>query len=62
MSILHEQTLYELGVTQSLCNYLADYLTLKGVHSTSDEGLDTLVPKVPLITSGGGSVEHDNTF
>ena len=62
MSILHEQTLYELGVTQSLCNYLADYLTLKGVHSTSDEGLDTLVPKVPLITSGGGSVEHDDTL
>ena len=62
MSILHEQTLYELGVTQTLCNYLADYLTLKGVPSTSDEGLDTLVPKVLLITSGGGDIEHDDTL
>ena len=61
MSILHEQTLYELGVTQTLCNYLAEYLTLKGVPSTSDEGLDTLVPKVLLI-SGGGDVEHDDTL
>ena len=61
MSILHEQTLYELGVTQTLCNYLADYLTLKGVPSTSDEGLDTLVPKVLTIPSGG-SVEHDDTL
>ena len=61
MSILHEQTLYELGVTQTSCNYLAEYLTLKGVPSTSDEGLDTLVPKVLLI-SGGGDVEHDDTL
>ena len=61
MSILHEQTLYELGVTQTLCNYLAEYLTLKGVPSTSDEGLDTLVPKVLLISSGG-DVEHDDTL
>ena len=61
MSILHEQTLYELGVTQTLCNYLAEYLTMKGVPSTSDEGLDTLVPKV-LTISTGGSVEHDDTL
>ena len=61
MSILHEQTLYELGVTQTLCNYLAEYLTMKGVPSTSDEGLDTLVPKV-LTISTGGTVEHDDTL
>ena len=53
MTQLEQQMQAELIVTQTLCNYLADYLTLKGVPSTSDEGLDTLVPKVLLITSGG---------
>ena len=61
MTQLEQQMQAELMVTQSLCNYLADYLTLKGVPSTSDEGLDTLVPKVLLITSGG-SIEHDDTL
>ena len=61
MTQLEQQMQAELMVTQSLCNYLADYLTLKGVPSTSDEGLDTLVPKVLLISSGG-SVEHDDTL
>ena len=61
MTQLEQQMQAELIVTQTLCNYLADYLTLKGVPSTSDEGLDTLVPKV-LTISGGGSVEHDDTL
>ena len=61
MTQLEQQMQAELIVTQTLCNYLADYLTLKGVPSTSDEGLDTLVPKVLLITSGG-DVEHDETL
>ena len=61
MTQLEQQMQAELIVTQTLCNYLADYLTLKGVPSTSDEGLDTLVPKVLLISSGG-SIEHDDTL
>ena len=61
MTQLEQQMQAELMVTQSLCNYLADYLTQQGVPSTSDEGLDTLVPKVLLISSGG-SVEHDDTL
>ena len=59
MSILHEQTLYELGVAQGFTNDLAANLTTKGVASTSDEGLDTLVPKVLLIPSGGGTTKTD---
>lgn len=54
MTPLEQQMLDELGVTQVLTNVLADYLTQKGVAATSEEGLDTLVPKVLLITSGGG--------
>ena len=61
MTQLEQQMQAELMVTQSLCNYFADYLTQQGVPSTSDEGLDTLVPKVLLI-SGGGDVEHDDTL
>ena len=52
MTQLEQQMLDELGVTQVLTNVLADYLTQKGVAATADEGLDTLVPKVLLITSG----------
>ena len=58
MTQLEQQMQAELIVTQTLCNYLADYLTLKGVPSTSDEGLDTLVPKV-LQIDGGGSKAYD---
>ena len=61
MTQLEQQMQAELMVTQSLCNYFAEYLTQQGVPSTSDEGLDTLVPKVLLI-SGGGDVEHDDTL
>ena len=56
MSILHEQTLYELGVGQGFTNDLAANLNTQGVAANTSEGLDTLVPKVLLITSGGGSV------
>ena len=52
MSILHEQTLYELEVAQGFTNDLAANLTAKGVPATFDEGLDTLVPKVLQIESG----------
>ena len=61
MTQLEQQMQAELIITQGLCNYLAEYLTLKGVPSTSDEGLDTLVPKV-LTISTGGTVEHDDTL
>ena len=61
MTQLEQQMQAELMVTQGLCNYFAEYLTQQGVPSTSDEGLDTLVPKVLLI-SGGGDVEHDDTL
>ena len=61
MTQLEQQMQAELIVTQTLCNYFANYLTQQGVPSTSDEGLDTLVPKVLLISSGG-DVEHDDTL
>jgi hypothetical protein len=53
MSILHEQTLYELSVAQGFTNDLAANLTAKGVPASNTEGLDTLVPKVLEIESGG---------
>jgi len=56
MTQLEQQMQAELIVAQTFCNYFANYLTQQGVPSTSDEGLDTLVPKVLLITSGGDSV------
>ena len=60
MSILHEQTLYELSVAQGFTNDLAANLTAKGVAASNTEGLDTLVPKVLEIESG--DVEHDDTL
>lgn len=61
MTQLEQQMKDELVVAQGLTNDLANNLTTKGVPSTSDEGLDTLVPKV-LTISGGGSIEHDDTL
>ena len=61
MTRLEQQMIAELLVTQTFTDFLADYLTQKGVPSTSDEGLDTLVPKV-LTISTGGAVEHDDTL
>ncbi|HPL95002.1 MAG TPA: hypothetical protein PLK02_07870, partial [Paludibacteraceae bacterium] len=59
MSILHDQTLHELSVTQTLTNNLANNLTTKGVPSTTDEGLDTLVPKVLQIESGAAKTPYE---
>ena len=59
MSILHEQTLYELGVAQGFTNDLAANLTAKGVPASNTEGLDTLVPKVLEIESGGAKSPYD---
>ena len=58
MSILHEQTLYELGVGQGFTNDLAANLNTQGVAASTTEGLDTLVPKV-LQIDGGGSKAYD---
>ena len=60
MSILNDQTLYELSVAQGLTNDLANNLTTKGVPSSTDEGLDTLVPKVLQIESGGGGTAESD--
>lgn len=49
MTPLEQQMIDELVVTQGLTNNLAANLNTKGVPSTSDEGLDTLVPKVLQI-------------
>ena len=61
MTQLEQQMIDELIVAQGFTNDLVANLNSKGVPSTSDEGLDTLVPKV-LTISGGGSVEHDDTL
>ena len=60
MSILNDQTLHELSVAQGLTNDLANNLTTKGVPSSTDEGLDTLVPKVLQIESGGGGTTESD--
>ncbi|HPL95085.1 MAG TPA: hypothetical protein PLK02_08295, partial [Paludibacteraceae bacterium] len=46
MTPLEQQMKEELEVAQGFTNDLADNLSTRGVPSTSDEGLDTLVPKV----------------
>ena len=61
MTQLENEMLNELGVAQGFTNDLADNLTAQGVPSTTDEGLDTLVPKV-LTISSGGDVYHDDTL
>jgi len=52
MTQLEQQMIDELIVAQGFTNDLAANLNSKGVQSTSDEGLDTLVPKVLQIDSG----------
>ncbi|NCA80700.1 MAG: hypothetical protein EOM76_11060, partial [Sphingobacteriia bacterium] len=59
MSILHEQTLYELGVAQGFTNDLAANLNTQGVAASNTEGLDTLVPKVLQIESGVAQSPYD---
>ena len=57
MAQLENEMLNELSVAQGFTNDLAANLTAKGVPSNTSEGLDTLVPKVLQIESGG-SIEH----
>src|SRR5574344_1775853 len=52
MTQLEQQMIDELIVTQNFTNNLAANLNTKGVPSNTDEGLDTLVPKVLQIDSG----------
>ena len=59
MSILHEQTLYELEVAQGFTNDLAANLIAKGVPASNTEGLDTLVPKVLEIEGGVAKSPYD---
>ena len=61
MTQLEQQMKDELIVAQGLTNDLADNLTTKGVPSNTNEGLDTLVPKVLTIPTGG-TVKHDDTL
>ena len=58
MTQLEQQMKDELIVAQGFTNDLADNLTTKGVQASTDEGLDTLVPKV-LQIDGGGGVAYD---
>ena len=58
MTQLEQQMIDELVVAQGFTNDLAANLTTQGVPSTTDEGLDTLVPKV-LEIDGGGSKAYD---
>lgn len=51
MTPLEQQMIDELVVAQGFTNNLAANLNTRGVPSTSDEGLDTLVPKVLQIDS-----------
>ena len=60
MTQLEQQMKDELIVAQGLTNDLANNLTTMGVQASTDEGLDTLVPKV--LTISGGTVEHDDTL
>lgn len=59
MTQLEQQMIDELIVTQGFTNNLAANLNSKGVPSTSDEGLDTLVPKVLQIESGDAQTPYD---
>ena len=62
MTALEQQMIDELGVAQGFTNDLAENLITQGVAASNTEGLDTLVPKVLQIESGGGDVEHDDTL
>ena len=53
MTQLEQQMIDELVVAQGFTNDLAANLTTKGVTSSTNEGLDTLVPKVLQIDGGG---------
>ena len=59
MTQLEQQMIDELAVAQGFTNDLASNLTTKGVPSSTSEGLDTLVPKVLTIPTGGGTTKTD---
>ena len=59
MTQIEQQMKDELEVAQGFTNDLANNLNTQGVPASSTEGLDTLVPKVLLITSGGGTSKSD---
>ena len=59
MTQLEQQMIDELVVAQGFTNDLATNLTAKGVAASNTEGLDTLVPKVLQIESGGGTTKTD---
>ena len=53
MTQLEQQMQDQLIITQTFVNYFADYLNLLGVEASRDEGLDTLIPKMLTIQTGG---------
>ena len=59
MTQLEQQMIDELVVAQGFTNDLAANLTAKGVPSNTNEGLDTLVPKVLEIESGEAKTPYD---
>ena len=59
MTQLEQQMVDELIVAQGFTNNLAANLNTKGVPSTNDEGLDTLVPKVLQIESGDAQTPYE---
>src|SRR5574344_762742 len=59
MTQLEQQMIDELIVTQNFTNNLAANLNTKGVPSNTDEGLDTLVPKVLQIDSGDAQTPYE---
>ena len=56
MTQLENEMLNELGAAQGFTNDLAENLITQGVSASYSEGLDTLVPKVLGIDSGGVSM------
>ena len=59
MTQLEQQMKDELIVAQGLTNDLANNLTTKGVPSNTNEGLDTLIPKVLEIENGVAQTPYD---
>ncbi len=59
MTLLEQQMIDELIVTQGFTNNLAANLNTKGVPANTNEGLDTLVPKVLLIESGDDKTPYE---
>ena len=62
MTQLEQQMIDELAVAQGFTNDLASNLTIKGVPSSTSEGLDTLVPKVLTIPTGEHLTEYEKWY